>query len=143
MTKMSANPRKYSKGTEHLNPEQPLNVYLKLRTTREDLELAIGRIQYLTAKHSNAVAKIIDQSPKDGDFSLTIEVSMGPAREALQGTSAQMNAGYQLLWDIAKTLFYTRPVFCSPPSLGQEERDSYSENLQAKQFGSTITKNNF
>lgn len=132
MTKMSANPRKYSRGTDHLDPEQPLNVYLKLRTTHEDLELAIGRIQFLTNKHSDAVAQIIDQSPEDGDYALTIEVSMGSAREALQGTSPQMHAGYQLLWDIAKTLFYTRPVFCSPPSLGQEERDSYSEKLQTK-----------
>jgi hypothetical protein len=132
MTKMSANPRKYSKGTDHLDPEQPLNVYLKLRTTREDLELAIGRIQFLTSKHSDAVAKIVDQSLEDGDYALTIEVSMGPAREALQGTSPQMRAGYQLLWDIAKTLFYARPVFCSPPSLGQSERDSYYENLQNK-----------
>lgn len=121
MTKTSANPRKYSKGIEHLNPEQPLNVYLKLRTNNSDLDLTIARIDLLKDKHNSAKATIVDKYKEDDDSIIILEVSMGPAREALQGTSEQVNAGYKLLWDIAKTLFYARPIFCPPPNLGNKD----------------------
>jgi hypothetical protein len=115
MTKMSANPRKYSKGVEHLNPEQALNVYMRLRTNQGDLDITLARLEFLQTKHVGSVSNVIEKSKEDGDSVITIEVSMGPARDALQGTSLQVNAGYRLLWDIAKTLFYARPIFCAPP----------------------------
>jgi hypothetical protein len=121
MTKTSANPRKYSKGIEHLNPEQPLNVYLKLRANNSDIDLTIARIDLLKDKHNSAEASIVEQYKEDGDSIIVLEVSMGPARDALQGTSEQVNAGYRFLWDVAKTLFYARPIFCSPPNLGKNE----------------------
>lgn len=121
MTKTSANPRKYSKGIEHLNPEQPLNVYMKLRTNSTDVDLTIARIDLLKEKHPGSVAKVVEQYEEDGDQIIILEVSMGPAREALQGTSQQVNSGYRLLWDVAKTLFYARPIFCPPPNLGKSE----------------------
>lgn len=119
MTKMSANPRKYSKGVEHLNPERPLNVYMKLRTDNSDLDLTLARIDLLKEKHSSSVSQIVERYKEDGDTILILEVSMGPAREALQGTSLQVHSGYRLLWDVAKTLFYARPILTAPPGLGK------------------------
>lgn len=118
MTKMSANPRRYSKGVEHLNPEQALNVYMRLRTNPGDLDIALARLDFLQTKHIGSVSMVVERTREDGDSVITIEVSMGPAREALQGTSLQVNAGYRLLWDIAKTLFSARPIFCAPPQIG-------------------------
>jgi hypothetical protein len=128
---MSANPRKYSKGVEHLNPEQALNVYMRLRTNPGDLDITLARLDFLQTKHVGSVSKVVEKSKEDGDSVITIEVSMGPARDALQGTSVQVNAGYKLLWDIAKTLFYARPIFCAPPQIGTLNTNNTTQGMQS------------
>lgn len=120
MTKASANPRRYSRGIENLDENQPLNVYLAIHVDPSELKATADRLQYLAHKHAEAVIDIAGYRREEGQLVLTLAVNMGPAREALRGTSIQVHAGYQLLWDLAKTLFYARPIFTSPP--GDSER---------------------
>jgi hypothetical protein len=123
MTKTSANPRKYSKGADKLNPEQPINVYLELKVPSNERTLTIGRISAVHNRHKLSEFKIVQERAEAGELIIIVEVSMGPARAALQGTSEQVNAGYQFIWDLVKTLYYARPIFCAPPHLGDEERE--------------------
>ena len=120
MTKASANPRRYSRGPEGLDPELPLSVYMSVRTDAENIEPTLARLEYLVDKHPDAQLALATYHTSHGRTVLTLEVNMGPARQALRGTGTQLQAGYALLWDIVKTLFYAHPVFCSPPS--DEER---------------------
>jgi hypothetical protein len=122
MSKTSANPRKYSRGHDHLNPEQNLCVYMSLFLTHNDIAPTAGRLNYLGKKHPDAVWKIVELAYDELETRITVEVQMGPAREALNGEHPQTLAGYAYLWDIAKVLFYASPVFAAPPQLGDEER---------------------
>lgn len=132
MTKASSNPRRYSRGVENLDPNQPLNVYLGIRVEPAALEAAIGRIEYLAEKHPEAELDIAAIRRSNGRIFLTLEVGMGPARQALRGVSPQLQASYTLLWDLIKTLFYANPVLCSPPTA--EERQSVDLMGQRPQF---------
>ncbi len=129
MTKASANPRRYSRGPEGLDPNLPLNVYMSVRVEPQTLDAAIGRLEYLAEKHPAAALDIASYTSSHGRIHLTLEIGMGPARAALRGTGLQLQAGYALLWDIVKTLFYAQPVFCGPPSA--EER-AYVDSLGVK-----------
>lgn len=111
MTKASANPRRYSRGPEGLNENQTLKVYIALFVQSSDLEATSGRLDYLADKHEEAVVNIVAYGREHGEVMMTLEVDMGPARSALRGQSHQVQAGYAFLWDVAKTLFYTNPVF--------------------------------
>ncbi len=124
MTKTSANPRKYSKGADQLDPEQPINVYLELKVPVAERTLTVGRLQAVGNRHPKAEFHIAQEREEANESILIIKVSMGPARAALQGTSEQVNAGYQFIWDTVKTLYYARPIFCAPPHLGDSERES-------------------
>lgn len=122
MSKTSANPRKYSRGHEHLDPEQELRVYMSLYLSNNDIAPTAGRLTYLGKKHPDAVWRVVELSYDELETVLTVEVQMGPAREALNGEHPQTLAGYAYLWDIAKVLFYASPVFSAPPHLGDEAR---------------------
>jgi hypothetical protein len=122
LTKVSPNPRRYSRGPEGLDPNQPLHVYMQVRVGKHELEPTVGRIEYLAEKHTNARMALASVRRDSTDVYLTLEIYMGPARAALRGTSTFLQAGYALLWDIVKTLFYAYPIFCNPPSA--EERES-------------------
>jgi len=122
MSKTSANPRKYSRGHEHLDPEQQLSVFMSLYLPSGDIAPTVGRITYLGKKHPEAVWNIVELSKDEMETKITIEIAMGPARDALNGEHPQTLAGYALIWDIAKVLFYANPVFCAPPHLGDQER---------------------
>ena len=133
MTKTSANPRKYSKGADQLNPDQPINVYLELKVPATDRTLTVGRLKAVSDRHPLSESYLVQEREEAGESILIVKVSMGPARSALQGTSEQVNAGYQLIWDIVKTLYYARPVFCAPPHLGSEERKAAQEAIEKLQ----------
>lgn len=127
MSKTSANPRKYSRGAEFLNPEQDLSVYMALYLNQDDIKPTIGRIEYLGKKHREAQWRVVEIQKEDIETRIIVEVTMGPAREALHGEHPQTLAGYALIWDIAKVLFYASPVFCSPPQLGEVEKKKAAE----------------
>lgn len=133
MTKTSANPRKYSKGADQLNPDQPINVYLELKVPVSDRTLTVGRLQAVATRHPVAEYSIVQEREEVNESILVVKVSMGPARAALQGTSEQVNAGYQFIWDMVKTLYYARPIFCAPPNLGSEERKAAQEAIEKLQ----------
>lgn len=122
MTKASANPRRYSKGPETLDPNMPLNVYMSIRVDPGSLDTVISRLEYLADKHEGARIDVAAYRRNQGHIMLTLEVYMGPARSALRGTSMYLQTGYALLWDIVKTLFNYNPILCGPPS--PEERAS-------------------
>ena len=116
MTKASANPRRYSRGPEALDPTMPLNVYMQVRAEPHSLDSVIAKIEYVADKHPDALLDLAAVRRTAGRIYLTLEVNMGPARQALRGTSPELHAGYRLLWDLVKTLFNHNPVFCNPPS---------------------------
>lgn len=120
MTKASPNPRRYSRGPEGLDPDQPLKVYMSLRVEQTDLDRAATRLEKLVGEHPSAVIAVVAYRREAERVLLTIEVDMGPARAALRGTGAQAHHGYAFLWALAKAFYYARPVFCAPPS--EEER---------------------
>lgn len=127
MSKTSANPRKYSRGHEHLDPEQNLCVYMSLFLPNHDISPTAGRLTYLGKKHPDAVWRVVELTHDEMETRITVEVDMGPAREALNGEHPQTLAGYAYLWDIAKILFYASPVFASPPHLGDIARKEAAE----------------
>ena len=120
MTKQSANPRRYSKG-DALDHMQPISVYLALKVAENDLKNTLARIEYLTEQHPMAVVDFAAYSREENEITLTLGVSMGPARLALRGVSPEMHAGYNLLWDIQKVLFYANPILCAPPNPKEQE----------------------
>lgn len=129
MTKTSANPRRYSRGPEGLDPNLPLNVYMLVKTDTKNLTSTYGRLEYLAEKHKNALLDIVCYKEMHGTIYLTLEVCMGPARQALRGTSIHLQAGYALLWDIIKTLFNHQPVLANPPSVEERETVKGLKNL--------------
>jgi hypothetical protein len=133
MTKASANPRRYSRGTDGLDENQALKVYLALFAQSGDLEATYGRLDYLADKHEEAVVNIVGYGREHGETMLTLEVDMGPARAALRGQSRQVQAGYAFLWDVAKTLFYANPVFVGPP--GDDDVSIANTNGESKPVG--------
>lgn len=129
MTKTSANPRRYSKGPEALDPNQPLNVYMVIKSDASALNATYGRLEYLAEKHKDALLDIVSYKDIHGTIYLTLEVCMGPARQALRGTSIHLQAGYALLWDIIKTLFNAHPVLANPPSADERKSVNFVKNL--------------
>lgn len=115
MTKASANPRRYSRGPEGLDENQPLNVYVSITVGTHELKATIGRLEYLAEKYADAELDVVAYRREDAELILTLQIGMGPARQALRGISTQVQAGYALLWDIVRTLFYATPVFVGPP----------------------------
>ena len=116
VTKASANPRRYSRGPESLDPTMPLNVYMQVRAEPHNIDGVISKLEYVAEKHPDAIIDLAAVRRTAGRIYLTLEVNMGPARQALRGTSPELHAGYRLLWDVVKTLFNHNPVFCNPPS---------------------------
>lgn len=130
MSKTSANPRKYSRGRELLDPEQELSVFMSLYLTNGEIQSTVKRIAFLGSQHPEASWRVVELSREDVETKITIEIVMGPAREALHGEHPQTLAGYALIWDIAKVLFYATPVFCAPPHLGNEARAEAAKAFQ-------------
>jgi hypothetical protein len=130
MTKASANPRRYSRGPEGLDPDQPLSVYVQVKVDPESLSQTVERLEYLADKHSGAAVDVASYRHDRGQVILVLEVGMGPARAALRGTGPQVEAGYALLWDLFRTLFYATPVFATPPAA--EERASVNQMGQLR-----------
>lgn len=115
MTKKSANPRRYSRGSAALDPTQPLAVFMAVHVQRKELLPTIRRIEQLAALHPDAFIDLAGLRYEGAEIVITIEIDMGPARQALRGESIRLVAGYDLLWDLVKTLYYATPVLCGPP----------------------------
>lgn len=115
MTKQSANPRRYSRGLDALDPNQPLSVYFALHVGERELNSTVSRIEYLAEQHPQAHVQLAGVRRDGGEVVLTLEVQMGPARQALRGASTRLHAGYDLLWDAVRLLYYAHPVLCGPP----------------------------
>ena len=129
MTKASANPRRYSRGPEGLDPNQLLHVYLALRVDEEEVKTTIARLDYMKEKHKETELEVVAYRHERGRIVLTVQVTVGPARAALRADTPQLQASYTLLWDIVKTLFYAHPIFVGPPS--EEDRANVKRALTA------------
>lgn len=116
MSKSSANPRKYSKGKDALNPAEPLIVYVEVRIPGSDLNIIQSRLDYLLSRRVYAVASVVGVRPESNKTVVTFGVDMGPMRAALRGTSQRMMHGYDLLWDIWEQMIEYSPVFAPPPA---------------------------
>jgi hypothetical protein len=115
MSKSSANPRKYSKGKDSLDPNEPLIVYIQLRMEDKDLTKIEPNLRYLASRRPNCVAKVVGVRKEMDKSIVTLGVHMGGIRSALRGTSPRMQHGYDLLWDIWEQLVEYHPVFSAPP----------------------------
>lgn len=122
MTKQSANPRRYSRGPEGLDPTQPLSVFLALHIDAKAATAAFELLDYLAEQHPRATLDLAGYRTDGKDLTLTIEVGVGPARQALRGTSEQLHAGYDFLWDAMKTMYFANPVLCGPPHASERAR---------------------
>lgn len=121
MTKQSANPRRYSRGPAGLDPAQPLSVYLAVHVHADELSETIERIEYLAAQHPDAVVDLAGLRYESSELCLTLEVNMGPARQALRGDTTRLYAGYDFLWAAVKTLYYATPILCGQPHPNERE----------------------
>lgn len=124
MTKASVNPRRYSRGSAALNPEQPLVMYLALTIMPSDLETTTARLEDLAQRYQAAQVDLLTHRRDHGQIVVTISVNIGPAREALRGRSPQVRDGYGFLWDLVKSLYYTSPTFVGPPHALPEHEDA-------------------
>ena len=116
MSKSSANPRKYSKGRDALDPSEPLIVYVEVRMEVHNLKNIDSHIRYLASRRPAAVAGILGVRKESNRVIVTFGIDMGPMRSALRGTSPRMQHGYDLLWDIWEQMVEYDPVFSSPPA---------------------------
>lgn len=121
MSKSSANPRRYSKGKEALNPDEILYVYLEIRLEREDLKGIDARLRYLASRRPQAVLDVAGVRRESNKYILTLSLNMGTMRSALRGTSIQEQVGYDLIWDLFEQLPEFGPIFAAPPARTDRE----------------------
>lgn len=126
MTKLSPNPRRYSRGPQGLDPAQPFHVYFALRVPMRDLTVSFRRIAYVWNLHRGADISIDGYRRDLDDVILTIKANVGPAREALSGDSEKLSAAFDLFWDLARIMFYATPMLVTEPH--------ESEQLHAKEL---------
>lgn len=131
MTTPSANPRRFSRGLDNLDPNQPLNIYLSLIVPkqRESMRDAFAVVERYREDWPQAVVEIVAYSDEGATVSLTVEIQMGPMRAALNNELAQTQAGYGYCFSIVKNCFHLRPVFTGPPT--DHEREAFA-GLMAK-----------
>lgn len=121
MTQPSANPRRYSRGSDLLDPTQPLSVYFAIQIDDVRLASTVGLIEYLKEQHPDALVNVVGYHREQREIILTVGVNMEEARSALRGQSPALKAGYNFLWDVWTTLFYANPAFCPPPNESERE----------------------
>lgn len=130
LSKSSANPRRYSKGKEALDPNETLFVYIEIRVGREDIPGLDTRLKYLASRRPEAVLDVVGIRKEANTFITTLAMDMGPMRQALRGTSAQEQVGYDLIWDLFEQLPEFGPVFAAPPAM--------RDRANARQLGLTL-----
>jgi hypothetical protein len=116
MSKSSANPRKYSRGKDALDPEEPLLVFVEIRVNPDDITTLDSHLRYLLSRRPSAVATVMGIRREANKLIVTLGVDMGPIRAALKGQSPRMQNGYDLLWDIWEQMVDRSPVFASQPA---------------------------
>ena len=139
MTRRSANPRRYSKGEAELDYNKPIFVYLALYLDPEEIPRAISLVKYLKEQHPQSKVDIIGFRREGSESIITLQVSMGPGRQALRGESVELHAGYDFLWDAVKTLYYAKPIFSPPPH--PSEIESLRKLSEIYEIHSPSTKN--
>lgn len=115
MSKSSANPRKYSKGRDALDMTEPLVVYLEIRLAPDDVTSLDAHLKYLVSRRPAAVIDVVGIRRESSVVIATLGIDMGEMRAALRGTTARMQDGYHLLWDIWDQMVERTPVFSAPP----------------------------
>lgn len=130
VTAPSINPRRFSRGEANLNPEADISVYMSLIIPGKPdaVTEAFKLIDRQKEDWPQAKAAPVALGYEKGHYTLTIEVKMGPAREALQNQNPQVAAGYGFLHALARNLYNYRPVFTVPPT--EVEREAF-RNLTA------------
>lgn len=116
MSKSSANPRRYSKGRDALDFNEPLIVYVEIRVPPAEIRTIDSHVRYLVSRRASAVVDIVGVRRESDWLIVTLGVDMGPMRAALRGTSARMQHGYDLLWDIWEQMAERSPVLAAPPA---------------------------
>lgn len=115
MSKTSPNPRRYSRGKDTLDISDSLHIFMQLVIDPIELEVAVQRIEHLLTEYPAAVVSVATHRREYGRIIIVLDISMGPAREALLGLSPEVQAGYGFIWALVKTLYYASPRFCPPP----------------------------
>lgn len=121
MTSPSANPRRFSKGVQNLNPNEPAYVYFSLIVTnRESIKTSFSAIDRYKEDWPQARVSPAGIMHENGMIRLVFQIDMGRMRKALKGESPEVQAGYGFLYTICKNLFHLRPALTSAPT--PEER---------------------
>lgn len=126
MSRTSPNPRRYSRGKDTLDHNEPLHVYVQLIIVPTELEMTVRRMEHILSEYPAAVVSVASYRREKGRVVLTLDINMGPARGALLGTSSEVQAGYGFIWAVVKTLYYTSPRFCPPPPVTERFTDTMS-----------------
>lgn len=126
MSRTSPNPRRYSRGKDSLDHNEPLHVFIQLVVVPAELETTVRRIEHLLAEYPAAVVSVASYQREKGRIILILDINMGPARGALLGTSSEVQAGYGFIWAVVKTLYYTSPRFCPPPPIAERFTNTIS-----------------
>lgn len=121
MSKSSANPRRYSRGKDAIDMEQPLIVHIELRCDKAAVATLDGRLRYLMSRYPNSSVDVLGIRREGVGVVATLGVDMGPLQAALSETSPKMLPGYNLIWDIYVQMPEYSPVFCPPPGKADQK----------------------
>lgn len=120
----SANPRKFSRAPEHLDPTEKLSVFVALTVSRgrQELRDTVARIEYAASKHPQIVVTPAAVSEDGPEFiAVTLEVHVGEAGAALKGDSVRLRSALVFLQTLMRDCFDLRPHFTGPPTLAERE----------------------
>lgn len=117
MSRSTANPRLLARDASQMDPNQPCKVYVDLSLNPKDLDSIAERLRHLVTRRDYVVADIaaLRRDPDKGVFIATLEIDMGPLKDALRG-SDRMQDGAALLWEIWESLYDASPRFTGAPS---------------------------
>jgi hypothetical protein len=110
---------------------------MAIRLEPHELEATMGRLEYLAEKHTGTHIEVVSNYMERGRLILTLQIDVGPARNALRAATPQLQASYALLWDLVKVLFYVHPVFTSPPNDAEREAHKATGILIHKETSDT------
>lgn len=141
MTTQSANPRRFSKGTDNLDPDAPIFVYLSLAIPKSGSAMrdALTLLQRYREDYPQADVAPVALLDGGSHRNLILEINMGPARTAMSGESHLVKSGYGYIYTVVKNCFNLRPVFALPPT--EVERSMFRQLNDSPK--ATVTAGNF
>lgn len=128
----SANPRKFSRGSDGLNPEQILYIYLQLQVvgTRDDITNTFSLIERYKEEWPQTEADIVAISGDKGIINIIVGVNIGEAQEALNGISEKVASSFGFLNTLVTNMYQYRPIFVPPPT--DRERDNFYQLMAVR-----------